>query len=974
MKKILRTMIVLFALFILVGCGKKDKVNPVITVPAAEISIYVGDSFDPMKNVVAQDDVDGNITDKIVVTGSVDTATEGRYTLVYTVKDKAGNEATKQVVVHVMARPQGLGIENPDFDEWDEDRGMPVGWTNWVNTSQDVAATFSHGDSMAIVDITAQSIVKDNNWWDVQFRCETVTFPAFESYTLRIWAYAENPRYMMVNIQGGGLQQKAIDAVLVELGTEVPTEPIEIDFFGLQDANNALLQFNLGTFHKVADTHPDKQTVLGKVYFLKVEVVSGPEIENQAPLLTGSDVYLSIGGEALLKQGIVVKDDRDNLTLDDVTVEALGEELDVNKEGVYEYKYTVKDSEGLETTMTRKFVVGSFIIPTMDKWTVWTGDGGEQTVTAAPGSKEVSIEVTTLGPNAWHNQFKLTNLKGTKGTYEIRFKASSTEARTIVFALESNYGVGVPRVWHRLDLTSDLKEYVFELILPEDAVDAGSFQFFMGNSSSEEGFEDGVYVPSTIAIKDFKVLRLAEIPVPFTIPTLDLWTVWAADDAEQVVTVEEGATEASIEIITLGKNAWNNQFKLTGLKASRGRHLISFQASSTVPRTIAFALESNFGIGVPRVWHRLELTPELQTFTFELILPTDAIDAGSFQFFMGNCAGATGFADGTYVPSTIVIKDFKAPRVGDVPIPQEVPTMDLWTQWSGDGGTQVVTAEEGATEASIEISVLGPKAWHNQFKLTNVMPKEGKYEITFQASSTVPRTIVFALESNFGVGVPRVWHRIELTPELQEFTFELILPADAVSGGSYQFFMGNCDHEAGFEDGTYVPSTIVIKNFEVTRMGAAPIVQEIPTFDLWAQWSGDGGTQVVTAEEGATEVSIEISALGPNAWHNQFKLTNLRPKAGNYTIKFKASSTEARTIVFALESNFGVGVPRVWHRIELTPELQEFTFELVLPADAVDAGSFQFFMGNCAHEAGFEDGTYVTSTIVIKDFLLLKNP
>ena len=37
---------------------------------------------------------------------------------------------------------------------------MPVGWTNWVNTSQDVAATFSHGDSMAIIDITAQSTVK----------------------------------------------------------------------------------------------------------------------------------------------------------------------------------------------------------------------------------------------------------------------------------------------------------------------------------------------------------------------------------------------------------------------------------------------------------------------------------------------------------------------------------------------------------------------------------------------------------------------------------------------------------------------------------------------------------------------------------------------------------------------------------------------------------------------------------------------
>ena len=33
-----------------------------------------------------------------------------------------------------------------------------------ANRSQDVEATFSHGESMAIVDVTAQSAVKDNNW------------------------------------------------------------------------------------------------------------------------------------------------------------------------------------------------------------------------------------------------------------------------------------------------------------------------------------------------------------------------------------------------------------------------------------------------------------------------------------------------------------------------------------------------------------------------------------------------------------------------------------------------------------------------------------------------------------------------------------------------------------------------------------------------------------------------------------------
>jgi hypothetical protein len=214
MKKFLLTILMFFSVVALVACDKKpvepdpdpdpdpqvtDTVKPVITVPGATIELYVGDQFDPMLNVTAQDDKDGNITSSITYTSSpaLDLNTPGRYTITYKVKDKAGNEATKDVLVIVQARPQGLGIQNADFDEWDAERGMPVGWTKWVNESQDVAATFSHGESMAIVDITAQSVVKDNNWWDVQFRCETMTFPAFESYTLRIWAYAENPRYIM---------------------------------------------------------------------------------------------------------------------------------------------------------------------------------------------------------------------------------------------------------------------------------------------------------------------------------------------------------------------------------------------------------------------------------------------------------------------------------------------------------------------------------------------------------------------------------------------------------------------------------------------------------------------------------------------------------------------------------------------------------------------------------------------------------
>ena len=58
------------------------------------MNLTVGDSFtDP--GATATDNVDGNLTSSIVVTGSVNTATAGIYTLNYNVSDAAGNAATQ---------------------------------------------------------------------------------------------------------------------------------------------------------------------------------------------------------------------------------------------------------------------------------------------------------------------------------------------------------------------------------------------------------------------------------------------------------------------------------------------------------------------------------------------------------------------------------------------------------------------------------------------------------------------------------------------------------------------------------------------------------------------------------------------------------------------------------------------------------------------------------------------------------------
>lgn len=74
-----------------------DTTKPVITLNgASSFSIEKGRTFiDP--GATANDDRDGNISNRIAVTGTVNTSTEGRYSLRYDVKDNAGNAATTVV-------------------------------------------------------------------------------------------------------------------------------------------------------------------------------------------------------------------------------------------------------------------------------------------------------------------------------------------------------------------------------------------------------------------------------------------------------------------------------------------------------------------------------------------------------------------------------------------------------------------------------------------------------------------------------------------------------------------------------------------------------------------------------------------------------------------------------------------------------------------------------------------------------------
>ena len=87
-----------------------DIAAPAITLKSNDVNVKYGSSFDAKSNLVsAIDNLDGDVTSKVNVSGSVNTSKSGSYTVNYTVTDNAGNTANASAKVNVSAAPSRGG-------------------------------------------------------------------------------------------------------------------------------------------------------------------------------------------------------------------------------------------------------------------------------------------------------------------------------------------------------------------------------------------------------------------------------------------------------------------------------------------------------------------------------------------------------------------------------------------------------------------------------------------------------------------------------------------------------------------------------------------------------------------------------------------------------------------------------------------------------------------------------------------------
>lgn len=97
--------------------------KPVIN-GATDKTLTIGESFDPLTGVTAQDKEDGDLTSNITVSGTVDTQKAGTYTLTYSVKDSEGQQTSvdRKITVNEEAteeKPVFKGVSNVELNVGD---------------------------------------------------------------------------------------------------------------------------------------------------------------------------------------------------------------------------------------------------------------------------------------------------------------------------------------------------------------------------------------------------------------------------------------------------------------------------------------------------------------------------------------------------------------------------------------------------------------------------------------------------------------------------------------------------------------------------------------------------------------------------------------------------------------------------------------------------------------------------------------
>lgn len=343
---------------------KKDTAKPSIS-GAANKKIYINSKFNALTGITAKDNVDGNITKNVKVSGTLNTKKSGIYKLTYTVSDKAKNKTivTRTITVIDNIKPSILGAKDAQINLGDKFNAL-AGISASDNNDGDVTSAIRVAGSVNIKKAGTYSLtysVTDQSG-NVASIIRKVTVIDKISPTL------SGIKDIQINF-GQDFQPLAGIAASDNSDGDI-TSFIQVS--GSVDVNKA------GTYsltYSVTDQSGNTVSISRTITV----------IDNVKPVISGAtDVVAGLNTTFNPLEGVTVSDNNDgDLTAEMKTTGS----VDTSVEGDYFVTYSVSDKAGNTVEIKRKVTVQKISVSTIEiinLSTMKTGKTQQLTVTIYP--------------------------------------------------------------------------------------------------------------------------------------------------------------------------------------------------------------------------------------------------------------------------------------------------------------------------------------------------------------------------------------------------------------------------------------------------------------------------------------------------------------------------------------------------------------------------------------------------------------
>ncbi|MCR2822787.1 immunoglobulin-like domain-containing protein [Lederbergia panacisoli] len=495
---------------------KKDTVKPTIS-GTSNKTVYIGTSFNPKSGVTAKDNVDGNITKNIKVTGSVNMKKAGKYKLTYTVSDKARNKATVVRTITVKkdtVKPTISGTSN---------KTVYIG-TSFNPKSGVTAKDNVNGNITKNIKVTGSVNMKKVGKYKLTY---TVSDKAKNKATVVRTITVKKDTVKPVF---SGVANKTIYAgqTFNARAGVTAKDNVSGDLTRKVKIINTVNTYIPGTYtltYTVEDQAKNKATV-------KRKITVKPDTE--APVISGvRNITIELGTKFNVLAGVTAYDKQAGNLTSKILVEG---KVDSNKTGVYFLQYRVYDNFGNEGYASRSVTVIKHITslkiqsPTPDD--IIEKDEVIQMVAGISPSnatnKEIEWSVENITGKASIDRRDGYLYAKSAGTVKVMAKTTDgslkTASKTLVISdflringyIGTNSKIDIPTIVFQKDQLADgsYNGILFDSNLVSKGI--GKVTAISGNVFNDKNLES-VTIPDTVQLigrNAFKSNRLTEIKLP----------------------------------------------------------------------------------------------------------------------------------------------------------------------------------------------------------------------------------------------------------------------------------------------------------------------------------------------------------------------------------------------------------------------------------------------------------------------------